>query len=259
MQATTALAAAMMRACSDVTAAGHDLAGRRGAATRGPGRSAGAHPGQPRRLLRALGEDLGVPGAAEGATGRRRPRPRRRLRRRGVAAGLGRRPGGRASSPTSRRCGAGWSTRWPPGDVEREVKLGPGGLRDVEFAVQLLQLVHGRADTVAAQPVDDGRARRRSPPAATSAARTQRGSPPRTGSCVPSSTGCSSSTCGVRTCCRPPRPASAGWRGRWASATSRSGGGSTTAMSARCAGCTRSCSTGRCSTRSRGCRCRTRA
>ncbi|MCU1690056.1 MAG: glnE, partial [Jatrophihabitantaceae bacterium] len=30
--------------------------------------------------------------------------------------------------------------------VDREIKLGPGGLRDVEFAVQLLQLVHGRAD-----------------------------------------------------------------------------------------------------------------
>ena len=30
--------------------------------------------------------------------------------------------------------------------ADREVKLGPGGLRDVEFAVQLLQLVHGRAD-----------------------------------------------------------------------------------------------------------------
>src|SRR4051794_5343586 len=29
---------------------------------------------------------------------------------------------------------------------ERELKLGPGGIRDVEFAVQLLQLVHGRAD-----------------------------------------------------------------------------------------------------------------
>src|SRR5690606_466030 len=29
---------------------------------------------------------------------------------------------------------------------EREVKLGPGGLRDIEFAVQLLQLVHGRGD-----------------------------------------------------------------------------------------------------------------
>ena len=29
---------------------------------------------------------------------------------------------------------------------ERQVKLGPGGIRDIEFAVQLLQLVHGRAD-----------------------------------------------------------------------------------------------------------------
>ncbi|EUA31044.1 glnD PII-uridylyltransferase family protein [Mycobacterium xenopi 3993] len=28
----------------------------------------------------------------------------------------------------------------------REIKLGSGGLRDVEFAVQLLQLVHGRTD-----------------------------------------------------------------------------------------------------------------
>ena len=34
----------------------------------------------------------------------------------------------------------------PAGDATRELKLGPGGLRDVEFAVQLLQLVHGRAD-----------------------------------------------------------------------------------------------------------------
>ncbi|MEU5161522.1 bifunctional [glutamine synthetase] adenylyltransferase/[glutamine synthetase]-adenylyl-L-tyrosine phosphorylase [Streptomyces sp. NPDC020875] len=35
----------------------------------------------------------------------------------------------------------------PAAEVERELKLGPGGLRDVEFAVQLLQLVHGRSDT----------------------------------------------------------------------------------------------------------------
>ncbi|MFB7372301.1 bifunctional [glutamine synthetase] adenylyltransferase/[glutamine synthetase]-adenylyl-L-tyrosine phosphorylase [Streptomyces sp. NPDC056222] len=34
----------------------------------------------------------------------------------------------------------------PAAQVERELKLGPGGLRDVEFAVQLLQLVHGRGD-----------------------------------------------------------------------------------------------------------------
>ena len=31
-------------------------------------------------------------------------------------------------------------------DVAWQIKLGPGGLRDVEFTVQLLQLVHGRVD-----------------------------------------------------------------------------------------------------------------
>ncbi|GHB23551.1 MULTISPECIES: bifunctional [glutamine synthetase] adenylyltransferase/[glutamine synthetase]-adenylyl-L-tyrosine phosphorylase [Streptomyces] len=35
----------------------------------------------------------------------------------------------------------------PVDRVDRELKLGPGGLRDVEFAVQLLQLVHGRGDS----------------------------------------------------------------------------------------------------------------
>lgn len=35
----------------------------------------------------------------------------------------------------------------PANQNDREIKLGPGGLRDVEFTVQLLQLVHGRADT----------------------------------------------------------------------------------------------------------------
>jgi glutamate-ammonia-ligase adenylyltransferase len=34
----------------------------------------------------------------------------------------------------------------PTALAEREIKLGRGGLRDVEFAVQLLQLVHGRGD-----------------------------------------------------------------------------------------------------------------
>ena len=34
----------------------------------------------------------------------------------------------------------------PARQAGRELKLGPGGLRDIEFAVQLLQLVHGRAD-----------------------------------------------------------------------------------------------------------------
>ena len=34
----------------------------------------------------------------------------------------------------------------PAQEAERQLKLGSGGLRDVEFAVQLLQLVHGRGD-----------------------------------------------------------------------------------------------------------------
>ena len=34
----------------------------------------------------------------------------------------------------------------PPREADRQLKLGRGGLRDVEFTVQLLQLVHGRTD-----------------------------------------------------------------------------------------------------------------
>lgn len=34
----------------------------------------------------------------------------------------------------------------PAGDASRQIKLGQGGLRDIEFCVQLVQLVHGRHD-----------------------------------------------------------------------------------------------------------------
>jgi glutamate-ammonia-ligase adenylyltransferase len=34
----------------------------------------------------------------------------------------------------------------PTEEIDRQIKLGPGGLRDIEFTVQLLQLVHGRTD-----------------------------------------------------------------------------------------------------------------
>jgi glutamate-ammonia-ligase adenylyltransferase len=52
----------------------------------------------------------------------------------------------------------------PVHQADRQLKLGPGGLRDVEFAVQLLQLVHGRHDEslrspttlVALQALTDG-------------------------------------------------------------------------------------------------------
>ncbi|MGB3858572.1 MAG: bifunctional [glutamine synthetase] adenylyltransferase/[glutamine synthetase]-adenylyl-L-tyrosine phosphorylase [Ornithinimicrobium sp.] len=34
----------------------------------------------------------------------------------------------------------------PAASSDHQIKLGPGGLRDIEFSVQLLQMVHGRAD-----------------------------------------------------------------------------------------------------------------
>jgi glutamate-ammonia-ligase adenylyltransferase len=40
----------------------------------------------------------------------------------------------------------------PPDKLAREIKRGPGGLRDIEFAVQLLQLVHGRIDETLRRP-----------------------------------------------------------------------------------------------------------
>ncbi len=33
-----------------------------------------------------------------------------------------------------------------PEELDVQLKLGPGGLRDIEFTVQLLQLVHGQSD-----------------------------------------------------------------------------------------------------------------
>ena len=153
---------------------GHDLAGRRQPAPRGQGRAAGAHPGQPSRRTTSAGP---------------RPGSSRRCSRRGrwpatstwgsssstwSRRWCGRWPSATASSPTCRRCAGGCSSTSRPREAERQLKLGSGGLRDVEFAVQLLQLVHGRDRRAAPRPGDAERARRPDPAAATSAARTAR-------------------------------------------------------------------------------------
>ncbi|MBU1589155.1 MAG: bifunctional [glutamine synthetase] adenylyltransferase/[glutamine synthetase]-adenylyl-L-tyrosine phosphorylase, partial [Actinobacteria bacterium] len=39
----------------------------------------------------------------------------------------------------------------PSSELDVQLKLGPGGLRDVEFTIQLLQLVHGQADPLVRQ------------------------------------------------------------------------------------------------------------
>ncbi len=64
------------------------LGGRREPAPRGQGRRPGAQPRLAHRVLRAVGEELGVPGAAEGASARRRPRARRAVRGTGGAVRL---------------------------------------------------------------------------------------------------------------------------------------------------------------------------
>ena len=52
----------------------------------------------------------------------------------------------RETQQLRRRVEADLARRHPADAGSRELKLGPGGLRDVEFSVQLLQLVHGRSD-----------------------------------------------------------------------------------------------------------------
>ena len=136
----------------------------------------------------------------------------------------------------------------PAAQVDRELKLGPGGLRDVEFAVQLLQLVHGRTDTTlrggttldALSALADGGyvgpgGRRRS-------------STPPTASCAPWSTASSSTGCAAPTSCPRTRPTCAGSAARSGlrtdpSPSSTGRGGGTPPSSG---GCTRSSSTGRC-------------
>lgn len=40
----------------------------------------------------------------------------------------------------------------PAAELDYQLKLGPGGLRDIEFTIQLLQLVHGHTDPLVRQP-----------------------------------------------------------------------------------------------------------
>ncbi len=87
--------------------------------------AAGAHAGQPRGLLPAVGEHVGVPGAAQGAAGRRRPRARRALRGRSIAPLVwtaAERPDFVADVRAMRRRVV---AHIPPAVADREIKLGP--------------------------------------------------------------------------------------------------------------------------------------
>ena len=140
-----------MRACSTPTAEGalwpvdaalrpegkHGPARAHHRAATTPTTSAGPRRGSSRRCSRRGGRP--ATGSSGGATRRRSARW-----------------SGQAASPGQLRRGRAGDA--PPGRAARargrgrrgSSSSGPGGLRDVEFSVQLLQLVHGRADDVAA-------------------------------------------------------------------------------------------------------------
>ena len=271
LRTATQLAAGMIRVCSQSTPRGGPVPGRPEPASRGPRRPAGPDAGQPPGLLRALGEDLGVPGAAQGPAGggrsRRSAAPTRRritplvwqaaqrenfvadvqaMRRRVIgtlpagrpAASSSSVPAGCATSSSPCSCcssctAAADETLRSPATLPALAALADGGyvgrddaaslaaayrfLRWVEHLLQLRQL--RRTHTLPDDPAvlrRIGRAHATAEAGAAAAA-----APP-----IPRRRG-------------PTRPRSciAAWRQH----------------AARSGGCTRSCSTGRCWTRWRGC------
>ncbi len=201
LQPATRLAQTLMRACVDADGRGHDLGGRPQPAAGGQAGRAGAHPRLLRRLLPALGVDLGVPGAAQGAARRRRPRPRRALRRARHADGVGGgRPAelrrGRAGHAPPRRAERAGQGRRPPAQARgrrparRRVQRAAAAARARPQRRDAAQRDHARRARVA-RHVGVRRARGR-----------QRSEHVVRASCARSSTACSCTGCAAPTSSR---------------------------------------------------------
>ena len=85
------------------------------------------------------------------------------------------------------------------GLAERELKRGRGGIRDIEFAVQLLQLVHGREDESVRSPTTLDALQELAAGGYVDRRRRRPTRPTRTGSSGRSSTASSSTTSSRRT------------------------------------------------------------
>ena len=107
VEIATRLAMDTIRGIHELARRAAAVGGGREPPARGQVRLARAHPRLVPRLLRPLGEGLGVPGAAQGAAARRRPRAGGALRRRGRARACGRARRARASSNRCSGCGSG--------------------------------------------------------------------------------------------------------------------------------------------------------
>ena len=140
---------------------------------------------------------VGAAGAAEGAARRRRSVDSARRSSRAWRRSCTRRSWRRTRSTRSARSKVRLEEYVRRRGKElTEVKRGRGGIRDVEFAVQLLQIVHGRRDERLREPNTLARAGRARGGGVRRARPTPRRSPTRTGSCGRSSTGCRScATC----------------------------------------------------------------
>ena len=104
---------------------------------------------------------------------------------------------------------------------EREIKLGPGGIRDIEFAVQLLQLVHGHADPELRSPTTLDALDEMSRAGYVDNDDADRAGPRLPSSCARSSTASSSSTSNRSTPCPTTRSPSTTSLGCSATATRR--------------------------------------
>ena len=184
----------------DADLPGSGLGGRRRAATRGPRRPAGAHARQPRGVLQAVGEHLGVPGPAQGPAGRRRSRARRALHRRHRARSSGPRPNARTSWPTCRRCAGARSPTFRAMCAARDqARVGRPARRRVRDPAAAARARPRRR--LAARRRRRCRRWPRCTRAAMWAATTRSASPTPTGSCGPPSTACSCAGCAARTSC----------------------------------------------------------
>ena len=99
-------------------------------------------------------------------------------------------------------------------DMTNNVKLGPGGIREIEFLAQVFQLIRGGRDT-RCRSSRPSRCSTNSPSAASSPAKPSANWPPPTTSCAASNTACSISTTPKPTTCpaTPPirRPSPEPW------------------------------------------------
>ncbi len=236
------------------------LPGRRQPPPGGPAGRARPHARRAPVLLQAVGQDLGVPGAAQGPAGGGRPGAGCRLRRGRRAAGVERRRDATTSWPTSRRCAAGWRSTSAPTTPTARSSSGRAGCATSSSRCSSSSSCTG-APTSRCARRPRWRRSPRSPTAATWGVRTAPTWPRPTGSCACWSTGSSCSGCGAPTCSPPPTTpttcaGSPGRRGCGPTGAATSSAcwprsGRTTR--AACAGCTRSSSTGRCSRPCRGC------